>query len=234
MIWKNSYKHFQTLEEPCRKIPTFGKDAGQISESVKMSETPTKENAASESGDLDLVHRSQAGDLSAYEELVRRYHGRIYGLIYSMVSSREDAEDLAQEVFVKAWKALGHFREQAGFYTWIYRIALNRTINFRKRRNRRKTVDEFDPDIKTAESYREFSSKGSVLRKMSLGEFQRKMNAAMLKLSEKHRAVVTMHDIQGMPHGEIAKIMGCSEGTVRSRLFYAHKQLQAELAEFVK
>lgn len=187
-------------------------------------------------GDPDLVHRAQAGDVAAYEELVRRYHSKIYGLVYSMTSSREDAEDLTQEVFVKAWKALGHFREQSGFYTWIYRIALNRTINFRKRRNRRQTVtfDEFDPDIKTAESYREFSSKGSVLRKMSLGEFQEKMNKAMLKLSDKHRAVVTMHDVQGLPHADIAKVMRCSEGTVRSRLFYAHKQLQAELAEFVK
>lgn len=201
-----------------------------------MSNDSKTEPSSGGSDDLNLVHRSQTGDTAAYEELVRRYHGRIYGLIYSMTSSREDAEDLAQEVFVKAWKALGHFREQSGFYTWIYRIALNRTINFRKRRNRRQTVtfDEFDPDIKTAESYREFSSKGSVLRKMSLGEFQTKMNEAMLKLSEKHRAVVVMHDVQEMPHADIAKVMHCSEGTVRSRLFYAHKQLQAELSEFVK
>ncbi|MCC7300854.1 MAG: sigma-70 family RNA polymerase sigma factor [Verrucomicrobia bacterium] len=201
-----------------------------------MSTDNTAQPSPEVPDDLHLVHRSQAGDFSAYEELVRRYHGRIYGFVYSMTNSREDAEDLAQETFVKAWKALGHFREQAGFYTWIYRIAMNRTINFRKRRNRRQTtsLDEFDPDIKTAETYREFSSKGSVLRKMSLGEFQKKMNAAMLKLSEKHRAVVVMHDIQEMPHAEISSVMRCSEGTVRSRLFHAHKRLQAELAEFVK
>lgn len=201
-----------------------------------MSENPKADQRPEGPDDLDLVHRSQAGDTAAYEELVRRYHGKIYGLVYSMTSNREDAEDLVQEIFVKAWKALGHFREQSGFYTWIYRIALNCAINFRKRRNRRQTVnfDEFDPDIKTAESYREFSSKGSVLRKMSLGEFQEKMNEAMLKLSEKHRAVVTMHDVQGMPHADIAKVMNCSEGTVRSRLFYAHKQLQENLAGFVK
>lgn len=201
-----------------------------------MSENPKAQINSAGPDDLSLVHRAQAGETAAYEELVRRYHGKIYGLIYGMTSSREDAEDLTQEVFVKAWKALGHFREQAGFYTWIYRIALNCTINFRKRRNRRQTVnfDEFDPDIKTAESYREFSSKGSVLRKMSLGEFQKKMNEALLKLSEKHRAVVTMHDVQGMPHADIAKVMNCSEGTVRSRLFYAHKRLQSEVAEFVK
>jgi len=201
-----------------------------------MNDSPKIETPSEGPDDLSLVHRSQAGDTVAYETLVRRYHSRIYALIYSMTSSREDAEDLTQEVFVKAWKALGRFREQAGFYTWIYRIALNCTINFRKRRTRRQTVtlDEFDPDIKTAESYREFSSKGSVLRKISLGEFQKKMNEALLKLSDMHRAVVILHDVQGVPHADIARMMRCSEGTVRSRLFYAHKQLQAELAEFAR
>lgn len=184
--------------------------------------------------EIDLIRRARLEDTSAYEELVRRYYGKIYGLVYGMVSSREDAEDVTQEVFVKAWNALGHFREQASFYTWIYRIAINRAINFRKKRTRRKTVqfEEFDPDIKQAESYKEFSSKGSVLRKMNLSEFQKKMNEALLTLSDKHRAVVILHDVQGMPHAEIAAIVGCSEGTVRSRLFYARKRLQVELAEF--
>jgi RNA polymerase sigma-70 factor (ECF subfamily) len=187
-----------------------------------------------EMSDLDLIRRARLEDTSAYEELVRRYYSKIYGLVYGMLSSREDAEDVTQEVFVKAWKALGHFREQASFYTWIYRIAVNRAINFRKKRNRRKTIDfdDFDPDIKQAELYKEFSSKGSVLRKMNLGEFQKKMNEALLTLSDKHRAVVIMHDVQGMSHSEIAGVMGCSEGTARSRLFYARKRLQSELAEF--
>ncbi|MBL7011742.1 MAG: sigma-70 family RNA polymerase sigma factor [Kiritimatiellales bacterium] len=198
-----------------------------------MAENPAAKKRP-ELNETDLVRRAQLDDMSAYEELVRRYYDRIYGLVYGMVSSREDAEDVTQEVFVKAWKALAHFREQASFYTWIYRIAINRAINFRKRRNRRKTVqfEEFDPDIKQAESYKEFSSKGSVLRKMSLREFQKKMNEALLTLSDKHRAVVILHDVQGLPHAEIAGIVGCSEGTVRSRLFYARKRLQAELAEF--
>jgi RNA polymerase sigma-70 factor (ECF subfamily) len=197
-----------------------------------------EENSAAEKrpelNEVDLIRRAQLEDTSAYEELVRRYYGKIYGLVYGMVSSREDAEDVTQEVFVKAWKALGRFRAQASFYTWIYRIAINRAINFRKKRNRRKTVqfEEFDPDIKQAESYKEFSSKGSVLRKMNLSEFQKKMNEALLTLSDKHRAVVIMHDVQGMSHSDIASIVGCSEGTVRSRLFYARKKLQQELTDF--
>lgn len=198
-----------------------------------MAENSTFEKRP-ELNEIDLIRRSQLEDTSAYEELVRRYYSRIYGLVYGMTSSREDAEDVTQEVFVKAWKALGHFREQASFYTWIYRIAINRTINFRKRRSRRKTVqfEDFDPDIKQSESYKEFSSKGSVLRKMNLSEFQKKMNEALLTLSDKHRAVVVMHDVQGLPHADIARIMGCSEGTVRSRLFYARKKLQVGLADF--
>lgn len=198
-----------------------------------MAEASTFEKRP-ELNEIDLIRRAQLEDTSAYEELVRRYYGKIYGLVYGMTSSREDAEDVTQEVFVKAWKALGHFREQAGFYTWIYRIAINRTINFRKRRGRRKTLqfEDFDPGIKQVKSYKEFSSKGSVLRKMNLGEFQKKMNEALLTLSDKHRAVVIMHDVQGMSHGEIAGVMGCSEGTARSRLFYARKKLQTELSDF--
>jgi len=199
-----------------------------------MSEPKDIQNT--EPSDLDLVRRVRLEDYAAFEELVRRYHGRIYGLIYNMTSNREDAEDVTQEVFMKAFQALPRFREQSSFYTWLYRIAINRTINFRKKRNRVKKVslEDFDPDIKQAESYRAFSSKGSPLRKMNLHEFQQKMNEALQRLSDKHRAVVVMHDIQGMPHAEIAEAMHCSEGTIRSRLFYARKLLQAELAEFVK
>ena len=201
-----------------------------------MSENPKPQIKPEGPEDIDLIRRSQVGDTAAFEEVVRRYHGKVYGLIYNMTSSRDAAEDLVQEVFVKAWKALGHFHEQTGVYIWVYRIALSQTINFRKRLNLRQTVhfDEFAPDIKTAESYREFSSKGSVLRKMSLGEFQTKINEALLKLPEKRRAVVVMHDVQGMSHADIAKVARCPEKTVRSRLSHAHKRLQAELAEFVK
>jgi RNA polymerase sigma-70 factor (ECF subfamily) len=201
-----------------------------------MNDNLQTEAVSAEPDDLELVRRTRLQDASAFEELVRRYHGKIYGLVYGMVSNREDAEDLTQEIFIKAWKALPLFREQSSFYTWLYRIALNGAINFRKKRRRRQSVsfEEFDPDIKQAESYKEFSSKGSVLRKMSLSEFQERMNRALLRLSEKHRAVVVMHDVQEMPHAEIAQIMHCSEGTVRSRLFYARKRLQAELSEFIK
>lgn len=199
----------------------------------------TSDDGLHEDGGLpdgDLVFKAQQGDVHAFDTLVERYHSKIYGLTYNMTSNREDAEDLTQEVFVKAFEALPRFKGKSSFYTWIYRIAVNKTINYRKKRNRKRAVslDQFDQEIKTDEVYHDLTAKGSPLRSLSLTELQKKLNEALQNLSEKHRTVVVMHDMQGIPHEEIAKVVGASVGTVRSRLFYARRQMQAELAEFIK
>ncbi len=190
-------------------------------------------NPLAEVTDKELVNRAREKDMAAFDELVTRYHSRIYALVYNMTSSREDTEDLVQEVFMKAYSSLGKFQGKSSFYTWVYRIGVNRTINFIKKRNRRRalSLDNVDLGIERDEAYVELSSKSSPFRDATLTEIQEKLNTALLTLSEKHRAVVVMHDIQGMPHDEIAKIMKCSSGTVRSRLFYARQRLQAELAD---
>jgi len=200
---------------------------------LKPEEIPEEESGPS---DDELVLKSQQGDMRAFDELVERYHGKIYGLTYNMTSNREDAEDLTQEVFVKAFEALPRFRGKSSFYTWLYRIAVNKTINYRKKRNRKRalSLDQFDQDIKTDDIYHDLTAKGSPLRNISLSELQEKLNEALQHLSEKHRTVVVMHDMQGIPHDEIAKVVGASVGTVRSRLFYARRQMQTELMEFVK
>ena len=199
----------------------------------KIEEVPEEANG---SADEELVLKSQQGDMHAFDELVERYHGKIYGLTYNMTSNREDAEDLTQEVFVKAFEALPRFRGKSSFYTWLYRIAVNKTINYRKKRNRKRTLslDQFDQEIKTDETYHDLTAKGSPLRNISLSELQEKLNEALQHLSEKHRTVVVMHDMQGIPHDEIAKVVKASVGTVRSRLFYARRQMQTELTEFMK
>ena len=181
-----------------------------------------------------LVGRAGEGDLAAYDELVRRYQGRIYSLVYNMTSSKEDAEDMVQDVFVKAYSSLKNFRGTASFYTWIYRIAINRTINFLKKRKKRQalSLNDVDDGVERDPAYVELSARESPVRDASLAELQERLNKALLTLSEKHRTVVVLHDIQGVPHDEIARMTGCSEGTVRSRLFYARQQLQGELAEF--
>ncbi|MEI7730555.1 MAG: sigma-70 family RNA polymerase sigma factor [Verrucomicrobiota bacterium] len=183
-----------------------------------------------------LVSRAQRGEATAFEELVRRYQDRIYSTIYNMTSNHEDAGDLAQETFIKAYRALNSFKGDSSFYTWIYRIAINKTLNFLKQRKNRVLMSlndldfnaEHDPDIVA------LISEKTPRRDINLAELQEKLNAAMLKLSEIHRLVVTLHDIQGMPHEEIAQIMDCNVGTVRSRLFYARQQLQSYLSDYLK
>ncbi len=184
--------------------------------------------------DRTLVAQASRGDLAAYDQLVRRYQTRIYSLAYNMTGNKEDAEDMVQDVFVKAFSSLKSFRGTSSFYTWIYRIAINRTINFLKRRKKKQAVslNDVDEGVERDPAYVELSARESPVRDASLTELQEKLNKALLTLSEKHRTVVVLHDIQGLPHDEIARMTGCSEGTVRSRLFYARQQLQGELAEF--
>lgn len=187
--------------------------------------------------DKQLVRRAQEGDLSAFDELIRRYQERVYATVYHMTSNHEDANDLTQETFVKAYKALSSFKGDSGFFTWVYRIAVNKTINFLKQKKNRHNgfslndLDfnaEHDPDLVALVSDK------NPRRDMGLAELQEKLNEAMQKLSDVHRLVVTLHDVQGLSHEEIGKIMDCNPGTVRSRLFYARQQLQGALADYLK
>ena len=184
----------------------------------------------------ELVKRARQGDLSAYDDLVRRYQERIYATLYHMTSNHEDANDLAQEAFIKAFQALKTFKGGSSFYTWVYRIAVNKTINFLKQRKNRSQMSlndldfnaEHDPDLVA------LVSEKTPRREAGLAELQEKLNEAMQTLSEAHRLVVTLHDVQGLSHEEIAKIMDCNIGTVRSRLFYARQQLQGQLVDYLK
>ncbi len=181
-----------------------------------------------------LIQEAQKGDVSAYDVLIRHYYAKLYGLVYNMTSNNEDAEDLLQEIFLKAFKSLPRFKGNSSFYTWLYRIAINRSINFIKRRKKRQTLslDQVDGAVERDPDYVDLSSRESPFRDMKLTELQEKLNKALMTLSEKHRTVVVLHDIQGIPHEEIARMLKCSQGTVRSRLFYARQRLQVELAEF--
>lgn len=199
-------------------------------------ESVNPESQAPAPDDMALLREAQAGRLEAYDELVRRYQGKIYGLVYNMTSHREDTLDLVQDIFVKAYNSLPGFRGQSSFYTWLYRIAVNQTINFLKKRGRHNalSLNDLDSAVERDPAYVELSAKDSPVRDTNLGELQEKMNKALQTLSEKHRAVVVMHDLQGMSHEEIARTLGCSQGTVRSRLFYARQLLQNELTEFIQ
>jgi RNA polymerase sigma-70 factor (ECF subfamily) len=205
-----------------------------MAEPTEREDSETRAPAPTE--EMELVRRSRRGDLQAYDELVRRYQERIYATIYHMTSNHEDANDLAQDSFIKAFQALKSFKGGSSFYTWLYRIAVNKTINFLKQRKNRTHMSlndldfnaEHDPDLMA------LISDNTPRRAAGLTELQEKLNAALLKLSEPHRLVVVLHDVQGQSHEEIAKVMDCNIGTVRSRLFYARQQLQSYLTDYLK
>jgi RNA polymerase sigma-70 factor (ECF subfamily) len=184
----------------------------------------------------ELVRRARKGDLQAYDDLVKRYQERIYATIYHMTSNHEDANDLAQDSFIKAFQALKSFKGGSTFYTWLYRIAVNKTINFLKQRKNRThmSLNDIDFNAEHDTDLIALISEKTPRRDAGLKELQKKLNEALLKLSEPHRLVVVLHDVQGQSHEEIAEIMDCNIGTVRSRLFYARQQMQAELADYLK
>jgi len=186
--------------------------------------------------EMDLVRSARRGDLKAYDELIRRYQERIYATIYHMTSNHEDANDLAQDSFIKAYQALKSFKGGSSFYTWLYRIAVNKTINFLKQRKNRThmSLNDLDFNAENNPDLVALISDKTPRRDAGLSELQEKLNAALLKLSEPHRLVVVLHDVQGQSHEEIAKVMECNIGTVRSRLFYARQQLQGYLADYLK
>jgi RNA polymerase sigma factor (sigma-70 family) len=210
-------------------------DQPPVHKTVPLREPePPAEPAAPE--DSQLVAAARNGDMRAYDELIRRYQDRIYGTIYHMTSNHEDANDLAQETFIKAYSALKSFKGDSSFYTWVYRIAVNKTINFLKTRKNKKSLslNDLDFNVENDPDLVAFVSNKTPRRDAALSELQEKLNAAMQKLSDVHRMVVTLHDVQGLSHEEIANIMGCNVGTVRSRLFYARQQMQAYLSDYLK
>src|SRR5476651_2049109 len=183
---------------------------------AEPAERPDLEPAAP-TPEMELVRRARRGDLKSYDELVKRYQERIYATVYHMTSNHEDANDLAQDSFIKAFQALKSFKGGSSFYTWLYRIAVNKTINFLKQRKNRVHMSLNDLDFNTENNpdLVALISDKTPRREAGLKELSEKLNEALLKLSEQHRLVMVLHDVQGLSHDEIAKVMGCNIGTVR-------------------
>ena len=186
--------------------------------------------AQADVSDLDLVTRSQAGDTEAFDELVTRYRTRVFGMIYNMVHSEQDAWDLAQDSFLKAWKSIKRFRGRSSFFTWIYRIVMNVTIDWLRKKQIKGGGSEFDDSIqlKHIEPASKTVPKSEVLPHEMIvrSEIRAQIDQAIAQLSPEQRAVILMKEIEEMQYHEIAEALGCSIGTVMSRLFYARKKLQ--------
>ena len=185
--------------------------------------------------ELDLVKQAQAGDTEAFDQLVSRFRTRVFGMIYNMVHNEQDAWDLAQDSFLKAWKSIARFRGQSSFYTWIYRIVMNVTIDWLRKKQVRGAGAEFDDAIQLKEidpaSRTVPHADALPHERMEQKEIRSRIDAAIAQLSPEHRAVILMKEIEDMQYHEIAESLGCSIGTVMSRLFYARKKLQTLLRD---
>lgn len=196
----------------------------------------TRERREEADVDMLLIERVQAGEVAAFDDLVQRYRERIYGVVYNLTSNREDAADLTQDTFIKAFQSISRFKKTSSFFTWLYRIAINSTLShLRKHRLRRffslekLTEEDHNAEVIGALVAQSNSDKDSLIK-----ELQEKLNEAFQKLSFKHRTVLTLFEIDQLSHQEIAEIMDCSVGTVRSRLHYAKLQMQSYLQDYVR
>jgi len=184
-----------------------------------------------------LVELAVSGSFEAFDKIMVHYRERLYGVIYNMTLNHSDAADLTQDTFVKAFRSISKFKRKSSFFTWIYRIGVNLTLTFLKRKRTRKffSFDQFFGETSSSSSEFHFASKeNNSIKNTLLNELHEKLNEALSKLSDKHRTIIVLFEIDGLSHKEISEIMKCTEGTVRSRLHYAKLQLQSLLSEYVK
>ncbi len=198
------------------------------------SPSATAPAAVEDVTDIELVKRAQGGDARAFDALVTKYRGRVYSMTHTLVQNESDAWDLAQEAFIKAWRALPSFKLDSSFDTWLYRIAHNCTYDMLRKR-RIDSAGEFDdnradhhPDP-TAEAVPHGHTRPD--RALANAELGARIEAAIGLLSPDHRTVVLLREVDGLQYDEIARITATSIGTVMSRLFYARKKLQELLKD---
>ena len=183
-----------------------------------------------ELSDWELVKKCQAGEMSAFEDLVSRYHQKVYMVILGMLRNRDDALEVAQETFFRAFRKINSFQGGSSFYTWIYRIAVNISIDT-QRRYKRNPLDFRESMDGVMEAQNEVAK--DPFADMHDRELREKLTKAINDLTPEHKAVIVLRTIEGLSYKDIGEILGCSEGTVMSRLHYARKKLKDKLSAFL-
>ncbi len=185
--------------------------------------------------DSELVQRTREGDREAFRELVERYQGKVAGLAMGMLRSREDALDVAQETFTKAYQSLDRFKGDSGFYTWVYRIAVNLCIDHQRREGKIMPVP-IEPGERgeaIALPLGDGPRADQPFDRARDAEIARRLRVAISELTPEHRAVILLREVEGLSYEEISQVLQCPKGTVMSRLHYARRQLQARLRELL-
>ncbi|MDP4094416.1 MAG: sigma-70 family RNA polymerase sigma factor [Bacillota bacterium] len=184
--------------------------------------------------DKSLLDKAKKGDVQAFEDLIEGYQKRVFNITLRMIGNYDDASELTQEVFIRVFRSLNSFKEEAQFSTWVYKIATNICLDELRKQKKRKAVISLDEEIRTDD--------GEIKRQIEdekptpdiiaeKNEMKNIVNKAIQSLSEEYRFVIIMRDIQGFSYEEIAKIIKCPEGTVKSRINRARKALKEALED---
>ncbi len=191
---------------------------------------PTQRNYAAMT-DEALVSAAQSDDMAAFEELVARHRDKIYARAFSMMRNEDGAIDLSQEAWVKGWQRLKQFQGEASFVTWMTRIVINLCLDQlrKQKRLRADSIEQLDEELGGVERQMPILTPNPTER-LEQQELRERIDRAMAQLSYEHRTVLILHEFEELEYKEIAKRMGCSIGTVMSRLFYARRRLAALLA----
>lgn len=185
-----------------------------------------------EGDEADHVRDARSGDPAAFDILVKRHQERVYMISYHMLRNHDDALDVVQDTFLRAWKALSRFDGKASFSSWITRIATNASIDVIRRRQSRPASDiDAQPLQPAAGSRTTPSQPAQPGAGIDLARMRARYDQALLTLSPEHRAVLVLKEVDELSYQEIADAVGCSMGTVMSRLFYARKKMRSELKD---
>lgn len=186
----------------------------------------SKENANDNTSDEALVRLAQQGQMEAFEQLVGRHRDKIYARAFSMLRNEDEAVDLSQEAWVKAWQRLNQFQGDSSFVTWITRIVINLCLDQLRRQKRQRTesIERMDEDAGGVERQMPVITPNPT-EGLERAELRQRIDRGLAQLSNEHRTVLVLHEFEQMEYKEIAKTMGCSIGTVMSRLFYARRRM---------
>ncbi len=213
------------------QFPSFVSDSWRTT-TERAVNMPAPEIALPAATDEQLAEAAQRGDMNAFEELVARHRNRVYARAFTMLQHHEDALDLCQEAWVKIWQKLNQFQSKSSFVTWMTRIVINLCLDQLRRRQRRPT-ESLDL-LKEKSGDADWQMPVVTINPtegMEGEELRAKINAALAQLSPEHRTVLVLHEFDEMAYKEIARTLGCSIGTVMSRLFYARRNLATLLAD---
>ncbi|MEJ7746496.1 MAG: RNA polymerase sigma factor RpoE [Luteimonas sp.] len=195
-----------------------------------MADVEPSQIDATQEFDNELVRRVQRGESGAFDLLVRKYQHRIAGLIGRYISDWSECQDVAQDTFMRAYRAIGNFRGDAQFYTWLHRIAVNTAKNHLVASKRRPPTDDIDAvDAEQFDSGIRLRDTDTPERQMMRQEVERTVMRAVEALPEELRAAISMREVDGLSYEEIATKMNCPIGTVRSRIFRAREAIDMEL-----